>query len=77
MPYFVYQIGPDTGSGKKQLTHLETCADFKTARALVREQRAKAGAAHTDTYRLIFAKSQIEAETLLSKPREERVVGED
>jgi hypothetical protein len=77
MPYFVYQIGPDTGSGKRPLTHLETCADFKTARSLVREKRAEAGTGDNNTYRLIFAKTQTEAETLLSKPREERVVGED
>jgi len=77
MPYFVYQIGPETGSAKKPLTHLETCADFKTARTLVREKRAAAGTGHNDTYRLIFAKTQTEAETLLSRPREERVVGED
>ena len=77
MPYFVYRIVPDTGSGKKQLTHLETCTDFKTARKLVREKRAKAGPAPNEAYRLIFAKTQIEAETLLSKPREARVVGED
>ena len=77
MPYFVYRIGPATSSGKKPLTHLETFSDFKTARALVREQRAKAGLVHNDSYRMIFAKTQTEAEALLSKPREERVVGED
>ena len=77
MPYFVYQLGPTTGSGRKSLKHLQTCQDFKAARALVRERRALAGPAHTDEYRLIFAKTQTEAETLLSKPRETRVVGED
>ena len=48
MPYYVYQIGPQTGSAKKQLTHLATYEDFKAARALVRDRRVKAGAVHPD-----------------------------
>ena len=75
MPYFVYQIVTQADNGRKTLTHLETFGDFKSARKLAREKRA--GAAASEDYRLIFAKNQVEAEKLLSTPREERVVGED
>ncbi len=78
MPYFVYYIEQQGDNPKKMLEHLETFDNFKAARTLAREQRAalKAEGSHRDC-RLIFAKNQIEAEKLLSAPREERVVGED
>jgi hypothetical protein len=78
MPYFVYYIEQQGDSPKKMLEHLETFDNFKAARTLAREQRAALKAAgSTRDCRLIFAKNQIEAEKLLSAPREERVVGED
>jgi hypothetical protein len=77
MPYFVYHIVTRAETGKKILTHLETCGDFKSARKLAREKRAELDPGTTEDYRLIFAKTQVEAEKLLSAPREERVVGED
>ena len=78
MPYFVYFVEQSSGSGNKVLEHLQTFDDYKSARTLAREQRAqlKAESSPRDC-RLIFAKNQIEAEKLLSAPREERVVGED
>lgn len=78
MPYFVYVVTPHADSHRKSLTHLETLVDFKAARNLAREKRAelKAEGSQSDC-RLIFAKSQAEAEKLLSTPRDERVVGED
>ncbi|MCB1790326.1 MAG: hypothetical protein KDJ24_08505 [Gammaproteobacteria bacterium] len=81
MPYFVYYVTENAGSAKKVLEHIETFDNYKTARALARERR---GALKDDPAatpgrdcRLIFAKNQIEAEKLLSAPRDERVVGED
>lgn len=78
MPYFVYYVEQQVDSPIKQLEHLDTFDDFKTARNLAREQRAalKAQGSSRDC-RLIFAKNQTEAEKLLKAPREERVVGED
>jgi hypothetical protein len=76
MPYFVYHIALHD-AGKKSLTHLETFSDYKSARALAREKRAALAAGGQEDVRLIFAKNQVEAEKLLSTPREERVVGED
>jgi len=77
MPYFVYQIVTDAESGKKQLTHVETCDSYKEARSLARGQRAEGTLPPNGEVRMIFAKNQVEAEKLLSAPREERVIGED
>jgi hypothetical protein len=78
MPYFVYYVTQDAEKNRKSLEHLETLASFKAARNLAREHRArlKAEGSPSDC-RLIFAKNQVEAEKLLSAPREERVIGED
>ena len=78
MPYFVYYIDQPAGGNKKALEHLQTFDNYKSARALTREQRAELKSqSSTRDCRLIFAKNQTEAEKLLSAPREERVVGED
>ncbi len=78
MPYFVYFIEQPADGSKKVLEHLQTFDDYKSARALARERRAELKTqSSTRDCRLIFAKNQIEAEKLLSAPREERVVGED
>jgi hypothetical protein len=78
MPYFVYYVRQHADSPKKSLEHVETFDNFKAARTLARERRAELKAAADDRdCRLIFAKNRIEAEKLLSAPREERVVGED
>lgn len=76
MPYFVYRV-ITLDNGKKDLEHLSTFTDYKSARAMAREKRAEAGAADNSDCRLIFAKNEVEAEKLLSTPRDERVVGED
>lgn len=78
MPYFVYYVAQQAGGNRKSLEHIETLDSFKKARNLARERRAALkGAGDERDCRLIFAKNQVEAEKLLSAPREERVVGED
>ena len=72
MPYFVYKIAPP-----RVLTYVDMKAQYKDARALVRELRPSAADGDGEEYRMIFAKSQGEAEKLLSTPRDERVIGED
>lgn len=78
MPYFVFHITTNPETNTKELEHLETFTDYKTARNFAREGRAAlpAGSVNQDV-RLIFAKNQVEAEKLMSAPRDERVVGED
>lgn len=77
MPYFVYRIVTDQDSNKKQLSHVETRDNYKEARSLARSIRAEGSLAANEEVRMIFAKNQVEAEKLLSAPREERVIGED
>lgn len=77
MPYFVYRIVTDQDTNKKQLSHVETLDNYKEARSLARSIRADGSLAANEEVRMIFAKNQVEAEKLLSAPREERVIGED
>lgn len=81
MPYFVYFVTESPDDKRRTLEHIETFDDFKEARNLARAKRselAEQGSARDGRdCRLIFAKNTIEAEKLLSTPREERVVGED
>lgn len=71
MPYFVYRIQEKP----RKLDHLETFSSYRDAKVYVREQRNQSG--EVDSVRMIFAHNDIEAEKLLTTPREERVIGED
>lgn len=77
MPYFVYHIVTDVAANKKALTHIETFDSYKEARALARTRRSAGDLPANEDVRMIFAKNTVEAEKLLSAPREERVIGED
>jgi thiamine kinase-like enzyme len=71
MPYFVYRIQEKP----RKLDHMETFPSYKDAKVYVREQRQQSE--DVESIRMIFAHNDIEAEKLLSTPREERVIGED
>jgi sulfur relay (sulfurtransferase) DsrF/TusC family protein len=71
MPYFVYRIQEKP----RKLDHLETFPSYKEAKVYVREQRQQSN--DVESIRMIFARNDIEAEKLLTAPREERVIGED
>ena len=71
MPYFVYRIQKKP----RKLDHLETFPSYKEAKIYVREQRQQSD--DVESVRMIFARNDIEAEKLLTAPREERVIGED
>lgn len=75
MPYYVYSILEL--EKKKQLEHLDTFDRYQDAKKLVRSHRAEKASDDAKDYRMIFARNQTEAETLLTAPREERVIGED
>lgn len=72
MPYFVYKILPPSS-----LTPIETKDRYRDARALVRQLRREHSSEEVSRYRMVFANNQTEAEKLLSKPRDGRVIGED
>jgi len=76
MPYFVYRITERPGAAK-QLEHLATFDKFQEAKQQVRTDRTGLDPAAGQDVRMIFAKSEVEAQALLQRPREERVIGED
>lgn len=78
MPYFVYYVTVNPATNTKTLEHIDTRDNYREARALAREKRA--AMEHRDINhecRMIYAKNDVEAEKLLSAPREERIIGED
>jgi hypothetical protein len=75
MPYFVYSIIEK--ENMKELEHLDTFTKYQEAKKAVRSKREQKAADDVADYRMIFAKNQTEAETLLKAPRDERVIGED
>jgi hypothetical protein len=72
MPYFVYRI-----TQPLRLTHIDTKERYQDARALVRSLREAQPQSRDDFFRMVHANNRAEAETLLSTPRDERVIGED
>ncbi|HHI76781.1 MAG TPA: hypothetical protein ENJ94_06370 [Gammaproteobacteria bacterium] len=78
MPYFVYYVTINPANNTKSLEYIDTKDNYREARALARERRAQLDRSNPNLEcRMIFAKTQVEAEKLLSAPREERVIGED
>jgi len=77
MPYFIYYVTVNPATNTKSLEHIDTRDNYKEARALAREKRADMDPSPNRECRMIFAKNDVEAEKLLSAPREERVIGED
>jgi F0F1-type ATP synthase membrane subunit b/b' len=77
MPYFIYYVTTNPANNTKSLEYIDTQEKYKEARALAREKRSEMEAGATRECRMIFAKNKVEAEKLLSAPREERIIGED
>jgi len=77
MPYFIYYVTTNPANNTKSLEFIDTREKYKEARALAREKRSEMEPSTTRECRMIFAKNDVEAEKLLSAPREERVIGED
>lgn len=78
MPYFVYYIAENAETKVKKLDYIDEFDNFKAARGLAREKRSELSQeSDFQDCRLIFAKNKVEAEKLLSAPREERIIGED
>ena len=69
MPSFVYRITERPGAAK-QLEHLATFDKFQEAKQRVRTDRSAIDPATGQDVRMIFAKSEVEAQALLQRPRE-------
>lgn len=76
MPYFTYEVVSHPESGVKLLTHIETYPKYRDAKMRVKEERGKHPERDPQEFRLVFAKNTVEAEKLLSIPRDERVIGD-
>jgi hypothetical protein len=70
MPYFIYKI-----TEPKKLEYVGENTAYKEARNQVRELRAQANGEYEA--KMIFAKSQVEAERLLTEEREAPPIGDD
>ena len=78
MPYFVYYVTINPATNTKTLEYVDTKENYREARTLARDKRAEMDRSNPNREcRMIFAKNDVEAEKLLSAPREERVIGED
>ncbi len=76
MPYFTYEVITHPESGARLLTHIETYPKYRDAKLRVKEERDKHPERDPQEFRLVFAKNTVEAEKLLSIPRDERVIGD-
>ncbi len=76
MPYFTYEVVTHPESGARLLTHIETYPKYRDAKMRVKEERDKYPDRDPQEFRLVFAKNTVEAEKLLSIPRDERVIGD-
>lgn len=72
MPYFVFRIDAEA-----QPEYLDKYANYREARDCARQLRSELPAGDTSTYKMIFANNEIEAEKLLTTPREAPVEGDD
>ena len=78
MPYFIYNISLHPVSGAKILKHIDTMPKYKEARERVRQERITlAESGSQEECRMVFAKNDVEAEKLLSAPRDDRVIAAD
>jgi len=64
MPYFLYKVDEN-----RSLEHIETFENFVDAKKLCRDQRASLKPGVPVSVRIVFAKNQKEAESLLKTPR--------
>ena len=76
MPYFTYEVITHPESGARLLTHIETYPKYREAKLRVKEERDKHPERDPQEFRMVFAKNKVEAEKLLSIPRDERIIGD-
>lgn len=71
MGYHIFEI-----NAFRQLTHLETVEDYRTAKERVNAHRRNPNLVAGTQYRMMFAENQLQAERLLKEKREARPMGE-
>ncbi len=76
MPYFIYKIAPAISKIVKNLEPLAEFEKFKEAKNFAKEKRQQEGTDSGNTFKVIFAENNIEAEEKLQEQREESIVKE-
>jgi hypothetical protein len=73
MPYYIFKISPND-----ELEYLDQDEKYRAARNRVRNIRNQKAADDNSTYRMVFASTVAQAETLLTTTaREDRIIGDD
>lgn len=75
MPYFVFQV-EGANPESRTIHFLQAFENYRDARVLAREERAKQPGAGPETVRVVFAESQELAEGLLRQRREAPILQE-
>jgi hypothetical protein len=76
MPYYIYKVTQGPTALVKHLEKLEEYDAYKDARNRAREMRSQMQAVETETVKVIFAASELEAEELLMEKREAPILRE-
>lgn len=75
MPYFVFQV-EGANPASREINCLQAFANYREARTLAREERAKQPGSGPEAVRVVFAESQELAEGLLRQQREAPILKE-
>lgn len=75
MPYFVFKIAPGISKIVKNLEQMAEYEKFKEAKNFAKQQREQ-DSDSGNTYKVIFAENNLEAEEKLQEQREETILRE-
>lgn len=76
MPYFIYIISTQDGSGSKSLEPVKDYDGFRAAKLEVKRLRSEAPLPENSYYKIIFAADRAEAEQNLLEHRDEPIARE-
>jgi len=76
MPYFIFSIEPGPSRIVSKIELLDQCEDFREAKQRVRAKRSALKVGSELSVRMVFARTQMEAEELLSSQREAPILQE-
>ncbi|MCU7958902.1 MAG: hypothetical protein KZQ58_02675 [gamma proteobacterium symbiont of Bathyaustriella thionipta] len=76
MPYFVYKVFAQP-EANNLVEYIDKFQGYRDARTQARSLRSELPKDCDYIVKMIFAKDTVEAEKLLSVPRDERVIGEE
>ena len=75
MPYYIFQIKPASNAIVKPLNLVTAFEHYREAKAEIRKLRSEQAIRNIE-YKMIFAESELEAESLLQEKREAPILME-